>query len=172
MYFFTVVAFGRRHVMTRPAFRRALRDALLTTRSERRFEIVGMVLLPDHLHCLWQLAESDADFSTRWRLVKTRVTQALRAAGWQVESQTASRRRSNECNIWHRRFWEHLVRDDNDFGRHLDYIHYNPVKHGYVKRPADWPFSTFHRYVRQEWYTKDWGIVPPESVAGWDARGE
>jgi len=171
-YFFTVVAYDRRHIMTRTVFRRVLREAFLLTRSERPFETVGLVLLPDHLHCLWQLPEGDADFGTRWRLAKTRVTQALRTAGWQVVSPTASRRRSNEQNVWHRRFWEHLVRDDRDFARHLDYIHYNPVKHGYVKRPIEWPFSTFHRYVRQGWYAKDWGVVTPESIAGWEATGE
>lgn len=172
VYFFTVVTCDRRPILTRPAVRAALRAAWNQTAGERPFETLALVLLPDHLHCLWRLPEGDGDFSTRWRLIKARVTRALGGGGGRGEAASPSRQRSRERNLWQRRFWEHLIRDEDDLRRHLDYVHWNPVKHGLAERAKDWPFSTFGRHVRQGVYAPDWGVVEPASVAGLAAAGE
>lgn len=123
------------------------------------------VVLPDHLHCIWTLPPEDHDFSTRWRLIKTWFTKHcddnLRA------DPDAARQRKDEQAIWQHRFWEHLLRDEKDYARHLEYIHYNPVKHGYVQRPIDWPYSSFRAYVHKGIYPEDWGATDcdfPENV--------
>jgi putative transposase len=110
-----------------------------------------MVVLPEHLHTVMRLPEGEADFSNRWSLIKRRFTDAVAAAGMQI-----ARHRNGEFALWQRRFWEHTVRDDGDFERHVDYIHYNPVKHGLVGRVCDWPHSSFHRYVRRGLLPEDW----------------
>ncbi|TVQ10054.1 MAG: transposase [Leptolyngbya sp. DLM2.Bin27] len=108
-----------------------------------------------HPHSIWTLPEGDADFSSRWKRIKARFSL------WCPESykhqQSASRLRKGEQTIWQRRFWEHHIRDETDFSRHVDYIHYNPVKHNLVNRPRDWPYSSFHRYVADGAYSLDWG---------------
>jgi putative transposase len=154
-YFFTVVTYGRRPWLCRDGAVAALRDAVRTVRRQRPFAIDAWVLLPDHMHCIWTLPENDADYAGRWRRVKEHVT---RAARMPLSSVThPSRRRRRERSIWQRRFWEHLIRDIADLAAHLDYIHYNPVKHGLCTAPADWAYSTFHRYVRAGVYATDWG---------------
>lgn len=107
------------------------------------FNIDGWVVLPDHMHCIWTLPEGDKDYSTRWRLIKTHFAKNLP----KQERRSLIRQKRGERRIWQRRYWEHFIRDSNDYYRHLDYLHYNPVKHGYVKRVADWPYSLFHRRV-------------------------
>lgn len=129
-----------------------LRSAFRSTRRRYPFSIEAVVVLPDHLHMLMTLPEEDAGFSIRWSLLKRRFTRALMAAGVPVD-----RRANGEAALWQRRFWEHTIRDDRDFERHVDYIHYNPVKHGLVSRVADWPHSSFHRYVRAGLLPQDWG---------------
>ena len=109
--------------------------------------------MPDHLHCLWRMPEGDHAYDRRWRLIKARFSMAL-AEG---ERRSASRLRKGERGIWQRRYWEHLIRDEDDYARHVDYIHYNPVKHGHAARAADWPHSTFTRWVEQGAYVEDWG---------------
>ena len=111
-----------------------------------------MVVLPDHLHVIWTLPEDDANFATRWRLIKSRFSHAIPAG----ESVSNSRLTKGERGIWQRRFWEHTIRDENDFARHVDYIHINPVKHGLVTRVVDWPYSSFHRLVKLGVYPEDW----------------
>ena len=172
IYFFTVVTFGRMPILTKPAVRRILRAAYGQTCNERPFETIAIVLLPDHLHCLWQLPDGDSDFSTRWKLIKGRFTSALPETGIALPPPSPSRAKRGEQTAWHRRFWEHLVRDENDLKRHADYIHYNPVKHGYAKRPADWPFSTFHKWVAKGEYSPGWGASEPEALQGWEPQGE
>ena len=171
-FFFTVVSYRRRPILTLPLARRALHDALALTRRERPFDIVAMVLLPDHLHAVWTLPEGDADFSVRWKLVKTRVTRALADHDMAPCGTTPSRRHRQERDVWQRRFWDHAIRDDEDFRRHVDYIHWNPVKHALVSRVRDWRYSTFHRYVRQGVYPEDWGFTEPPSIAGFEGIGE
>jgi putative transposase len=130
-----------------------LRTAFRYARVRHAFMIDAIVILPDHLHAIWSLPEGDADFATRWRHVKAMFSRALPAC----ERISESRLRKGERGIWQRRYWEHTLRDERDFSRHVDYIHFNPVKHGYVTRVADWPHSSFHRYVEQGLLVSDWG---------------
>lgn len=171
LYFFTVVSYGRRPILTGDLERRTLRVAIEQTRLQRPWEIVAMVLLPDHLHCLWRLPPDDDDYPTRWRLIKSRFTRALLAAGCAEPRPGTSRRRRQEHAIWQRRGWEHVVRDETDWKNHLDYIHYNAVKHGLAAAPGRWPYSTFLKYVQLGEYSSDWGAVEPENLAGWVAPG-
>ena len=136
LYFFTVITHRRRPVLTDPRMRAALRDAITQTRAGLPFEIVAWVLLPDHLHAIWRLPEGDADTGKRWSLIKSQVTRANEA--WSShEPASPSRTKRGEGTLWQRRFWEHLLLDDADLEKHVDYIHYNPVKHGHVARVAD-----------------------------------
>lgn len=162
-FFFTLVAYHRRPILCHPTIRDSLRRAIQSLRQNRPFSIDGWVLLPDHLHCIWTLPDSDSDFSTRWLLIKRAVSRFSRDLTLDPDSRSASARKHRESTIWQRRFWEHLIRDDTDFERHLDYIHFNPVKHGHVGRAIDWPYSTIHRYVRDGVYPRDWaGGADPE----------
>ena len=171
IYFFTVVAYGRRPILVSELARPLLRDALETTGGERPLEILAMVLLPDHLHTLWQLPPGDDNYSTRWRLIKSRFTRSMLDAGYEEPPRNASRRAKQEHTIWQRRGWEHTIRDEDDWKQHLDYIHYNPVKHGYVAAPRDWPYSTFEKYVRLGEYEQNWGSQEPENLSNWCPPG-
>ena len=110
------------------------------------------MILPDHLHCVWTLPAGDDDFTNRWRLIKQGFSKGLPM----TERRSAVRIARGERAIWQRRFWEHVIRNDRDYAAHVDYCHINPLKHGYVQRVADWPFSTFHRYVESGLYPVDW----------------
>jgi putative transposase len=156
-FFFTVVSYHRRPILCTDAVRRSLRIAIENLRTTRPFSIDAWVLLPDHLHCIWTLPEGDCDFSTRWSLIKRSVSHFSSEVTLDPVSRSASSCKRRESTIWQRRFWEHQIRDELDFERHADYIHFNPVKHGHVERVIDWPYSTFHRYVRNGLYLKDWG---------------
>jgi putative transposase len=155
-YFFTVVAYRRQPILCDDMVRTALRAAIENVRKARPFEIDAWVLLPDHLHCIWTLPESDADFSTRWMMIKRAVSLACRDNYHRADWVSASKHKHRESTIWQRRFWEHQIRDETDFARHADYIHFNPVKHGQVSHAKDWPYSTFHRYVKQGLCSNDW----------------
>jgi putative transposase len=155
-FFFTVVSLGRRPILCHPTIRCALRRAIEDVRKTRPFSVDAWVSMPDHLHCIWTLPEGDHDFSTRWSLIKRSVSHFSPNLAFAPDLRNASARKHRESTIWQRRFWEHLIRDDIDFERHLDYIHYNPVRHGYVTRAVDWPYSTIHRYVRDGVYPVNW----------------
>ena len=114
--------------------------------------------MPDHLHCIWTLPIDDTDFSQRWSQIKHRVSYAC-GERYRIQQSTARMRRG-DGTIWQRRFIEHRIRDDVDMQRHLDYIHYNPVKHGYAAHAHAWPYSTFGRYVKTGVYAWDWGGGP------------
>ena len=157
-YFFTVVTYRRQALLTDPRCRESLHNAINKVRLEMPFDIVAWVLMPDHLHTVWQLPQNDKDFSLRWSLIKQQVTRDC-AAWLPRQNLSASRDKRGEGSLWQRRFWEHLIRDEKDFSRHLDYLHFNPVKHGYVANVADWPYSTFHRYVKEGSYPEDWGGI-------------
>ena len=118
-----------------------LREAVRGVRRDRPFRIDAFVVLPDHLHAVWTLPEGDDDFPTRWRLIKKAFSRRLPATEWR----TPSRARRGERGIWQRRYWEHAIRNDRDFAAHVDYVHFNPVRHGYVAQPDDWPYSTYRR---------------------------
>jgi putative transposase len=142
-FFFTVVTHRRRKLFYEANNRLIFKEAIMEVHSTYPFNIDAWVLLPEHLHCIWTLPAGDRDFSKRWGLIKAKFSKEL--PGQQTTP------------VWQNRFWEHLIRDDRDLQRHLDYIHYNPVKHGLVDSPKDWPASTFHRYVRQGLYPENWG---------------
>jgi putative transposase len=149
-YFFTVVLEDRRSSLLVDKIA-SLRHAFRVTRAGRPFKIDAIVVLPDHLHMVMTLPEGDSDFSGRWRGVKSVFSRQVVAEGV-----PAKQNRRGEYALWQRRFWEHTVRDETDFARHVDYIHYNPVKHALVSRVSDWPHSSFHRYVRGGLLPEDW----------------
>lgn len=126
-----------------------LRAAVRVVRGVRPFRIDGWVVLPDHMHCIWTLPVGDDDFTTRWRAIK-----ALFSRGLPHHERRSQVR--GERGIWQRRFWEHALRDERDYAAHLDYLHFNPVKHGHVHRVRDWPYSTFLRLVEKGLYPADW----------------
>jgi putative transposase len=150
-FFFTVTLLERRRKLLTHHID-ILRQVFKEACQRRPFTIDGIVILPDHLHCLWALPLGDADFSTRWHDIKARFAAQIPKA----EKLSTRRLKKGERGIWQRRFWEHVIRDERDYERHMDYIHYNPVKHGYVTTVKDWPYSSFHRQVRQGIYNLDW----------------
>lgn len=131
----------------------ALREGVREVMQTRPFASIAWVVLPNHMHTLWALPDGDADFSTRWM----RIKQAFCERVPKVERIPASRRNRNERGIWQRRYWEHLIRDERDLRNHIDYIHFNPVKHGLVTRTRDWPYSSFHRFARDGTLPPGWG---------------
>ena len=130
-----------------------LRTTMQDVRRKHPFRIDALVILPDHLHAIWTLPPGDADFATRWMLIKSGFSRHLVPG----EQRNASRISKGEQGIWQRRYWEHLIRDEEDYMRHVDYIHFNPVKHGHVKRAVDWKYSSIHRYIRTRTLPRDWG---------------
>jgi putative transposase len=159
-YFFTVNLADRRSRLLTIHID-LLRAAFRDVRSRHPFAIEAVVVLPDHLHAIWTLPEGDGNFATRWRLIKAAFSRALPLG----ERVSASRQSKGERGVWQRRYWEHTLRDDADFTRHADYVHFNPVKHGHVGRVKDWPYSSFHRMVRLGHYPEDWaGDVRNEDV--------
>ncbi|MGQ0621512.1 MAG: REP-associated tyrosine transposase [Panacagrimonas sp.] len=157
-FFFTVTLADRKASTLTDHIER-LRTAYGAVAHARPFKTIAICVLPDHLHALWELPLDDADFSTRWSRIKSAFSRGLPA----VQGRSASKLAKREKGIWQRRFWEHQIRDVVDLQRHLDYIHYNPVKHGLVSRVADWPYSSFHRYVNQAWVTADWAGVAADA---------
>lgn len=135
-YFFTVVSYSRQGILCETHIREALRGAIATVREKRPFEIDAWVLLPDHLHCVWTLPPGDADYATRWGMIKRQVSVQCGEGYKRPEWMTASKRKHRESTIWQRRYWEHHISDKRDFERHVDYVHYNPVKHGQCHRVA------------------------------------
>jgi putative transposase len=145
-WFFTVVTRDRNPVFRKPVGVALLRHALRKVSRRMPFSIDAMVVLPDHLHCIWTLPAGDTDYSTRWRLVKSFVTR-------HGKDMTQYRYES----LWQQRYREHHIRTQADYRAHIDYIHYNPVRHGYVDMAIEWPYSSLHRYVRNGVLPADWG---------------
>jgi putative transposase len=156
-YFFTVVTYRRQRLLIHHESRRILREVVQEVRREYPFAIDAWVLLPDHTHCVWTLPEGDSDYSKRWGLIKARYSKQTNELFKREEWMNKSKIKHRESTIWQRRFWEHSIRDQNDFNRHIDYVYWNPVKHGYVSRVADWQYSTFHRDVKAGLYPESWG---------------
>ena len=154
-YFFTVTLADRRSqlLITRIDDLRCAFESVLRAHPAR---IDAIAILPDHLHAIWTLPPNDSDYSGRWRLIKNHFTRRLRANGGHTDSANGK----GEYAVWQSRFWEHLVRNDEDLARHVDYIHYNPVKHGLVRRPSDWRWSSFHRFVGDGRLPADWAGPP------------
>lgn len=153
-YFFTVVTARRRPFLTQPASIQALRASVAEVRSILPFDVVCWVVLPEHMHAMWTMPAGDGDYSTRWGRIKAGFT---RRCG--LEHVSGHQRYGG---LWQPRFWEHAIRDEDDARRHMDYVHYNPVKHGLAGRVRDWPWSSFHRCVERGWYPRDWGVHEPE----------
>jgi putative transposase len=163
-YFFTVVTYSRLPILTALEARKLLRMAWLDVRERYPFTTDAVCLLPEHLHCIWTLPEGDANYSVRWKEIKRMFTKGYLDQIGPGEMRNDSRVRRGEAAIWQRRFWEHTIRDEGDLNRHRDYIHYNPVKHGLVKSVADWPWSSFHRFVRRGYYDAGWGEAVGDDV--------
>ena len=149
-YFFTITLTNRRSKML-VGHIGLLRSTFRAARRERPFTIDAIVILPDHLHAILTLPSGDADFPGRWRRIKGYFSSGLINASIELK-----RRPNGDLGLWQRRFWEHTIRDESDFARHVDYFHFNPVKHGLVTRVRDWPHSSFHRYVREGILPGDW----------------
>ncbi len=156
--FFFTVALADRRASTLVDQVHPLRAAFRLARRERPFAIDAIVVLPEHLHTVMTLPPDDADFSGRWRRIKSLFTRHMVRAGLAV-----TRDRRGEYALWQRRFWEHTVRDETDFGRHVDYIHYNPIKHGLVSQASDWPYSSLHAFVRRGVLQSDWAGTVEEA---------
>jgi len=153
-YFFTVNTYERQKILTEERVYSALKQGIRVVKDRFPFTIEAFVLLPDHLHCIWTLPEGDADYAKRWNIIKRLTSQ--RARHLIVQPTTASRRKRRELGLWQRRFWEHQIRDEQDFERHVNYIHWNPVKHGYVNAVIQWPYSSFRRFVQNGIYPSNW----------------
>jgi putative transposase len=154
-YFFTLVTFNRQPILKAAETVNLLQECFQKVMQKHPFQVEALVILPDHLHALWVLPEGDSDYPMRWRLIKSQFSH--RAASHLSHSIPESRSAKGEQAVWQRRYWEHLIHSQADFNRHVEYIHYNPVKHGYVSAPADWPHSTFHQFVEDGVYPLDWG---------------
>jgi putative transposase len=160
-YFFTVVTYQRRPLFEASENVTLLRTAFKTIITKQPFTIDAIVVLPEHLHCIWQLPEGDANYSGRWREIKKHLSKRI----------GSKRNRRGEFDVWQRRSWEHLLRDEDDWRRHMDYIHYNPVKHGLAASPGQWPYSSFRKAVAAGWYEPDWGKQQePENIRDMDCE--
>lgn len=156
-YFFTVVTLNRQPILTNSDVRLALRVAIKEVQKTHPFKIEGWVLLPDHFHCVWMLPEQDDDYPQRLRLIKRHTTVMCGERYFNPGLLSDRRLRKHQGALWQNRYWEHVIRDERDKQNHLDYMHWNPVKHGLVNRVMDWPWSSFHRYCASGIYHQNWG---------------
>ncbi len=163
-FFFTVVTFNRLPILTSDAAREILHSAWLEVSKRMPFQTLAVCLLPEHLHSVWTLPENDQNFSLRWKEIKRLFTKGYLEKIGPGECRNASRQKRGEAAIWQRRFWEHVIRDQKDLDHHIDYIHFNPVKHGLVERVVDWPWSSFHRFVKLGLYAPEWGPAQDKVV--------
>ncbi|MCB2209267.1 transposase [bacterium] len=151
-YFFTLVTYRRRSFLTTSQSRKILHQVWSDAARKFPFQTDAVCLLPDHIHFLMTLPENDSNYSIRIREIKRRFSMKYREIFGSEEIKNESRIQKKETNIWQRRFWEHYIKDENDLHNHIEYIHFNPVKHGLVNAVKDWPWSSFHRYIRQGYY--------------------
>ncbi len=169
-YFFTVNLLERNKTLLVDHID-LLRELVKMCKHKRPFQIDAWVVLPEHMHCIWSLPENDDDFSNRWKMIKSHFSKGLPKDEWRSKVRV----KRGERGIWQRRFWEHAIRDDRDYEMHMNYVHYNPVKHSLVKNVKDWPHSTFHRYVRQGLYDKNWSGIEAEGIVdgvGWISEAQ
>lgn len=155
-FFFTVVTYKRQRLFNNHRARDFLHQCIQEVQKSRPFDMLATVLLPDHIHCIWKLPDEDPDFSVRWSIIKRKFSKIWLSSGGKEVMVSKSRKRHNEFGVWQRRFWEHVIRDEEDFANHVNYIHFNPVKHGYVKCPHQWPYSSFFRWVDEGYFQADW----------------
>lgn len=165
-YFFTVVTYKRLPILKSDEAVLAFMTALRAVQAAHPFELDAYVILPDHLHMIWTLPEGDSNYPMRWRQIKSTFTRTQESS----ETASKSRKSKSEQTIWQRRYWEHTITSETDFAAHVEYIHCNPVKHGYVAAPRDWPHSSFRKSVERGFYDINWasdnyelgGFVVPE----------
>lgn len=163
--FFTVTLADRRgDLLVREVAR--LRAAYAETCRRHPFDTLAICVLPDHLHAIWRLPSNDADVPLRWMQIKRRFALGLPAAADRSPSQLSRR----EKGLWQRRYWEHRIRDEADLARHVEYIHWNPVKHGLARQVRDWPFSSFHRWVARGDLPLEGGLVEGEGSGRFGER--
>jgi putative transposase len=159
-YFFTVVTHKRRPIFSEQGNVDLLMRSLRRVQEHHPFELTAHIVLPDHLHMLWDLPDGDDRFSTRWRLIKEAFTRAYRKHAGSAEP------------VWQHRFWEHAICNQKDFADHLDYIHFNPVRHGYAKSPAEWPHSSYSAWVDRGVYERWWGTDAMPPLPSWIEKHE
>jgi len=157
IYFFTLVTFQRQNLFIMSEVRALFFESLDHTRRYHPFEVIAYCILPDHLHFIWEMQENDANYSGYISQIKRRFSKAYIAQYGMNLQKSGSRSKRREVTVWQRRFWEHYICDEEDLNRHIDYIHYNPVKHGLVHKPGDWEWSSFRDYVSLGHYDSDWG---------------
>jgi len=157
VYFFTIVTYERQKIFLLPEVRALFSDSLDHIQKYHPFIVIAYCILPDHVHFIWQMPENDANYSMRISQIKRRFSMRYILQFGTNFPKTESRQKRREVMVWQRRFWEHYIRDEEDLNKHIDYIHYNPVKHGVVDVVRDWNASSFHDYVRQGYYELDWG---------------
>ncbi len=166
-FFFTIVTENRAPLFGKEPARNLLGSVMRRCFMKYPVEVIATVLLPDHLHALWTLPSGDAQFSQRWSWIKGQFTRCWLSNDRGDLSRQSNRESEGRRNVWQRRFWEHTIRDESDLEAHFDYIHYNPVKHGLVTSPRDWPWSSFHRWVAKGHYPAAWGAgINPPAVPG------
>ena len=165
-YFFTVVTNERIPLFSNSQDVELLQRIIADTQKRYPFEQQAYCILPNHIHCIWKLPEGDHDYSIRWQVIKALVTRKLGSKANLEGPISESRKRKRERGIWQRRFWEHTIRDDEDLARDIHYIHFNPIKHGLVKKLSDWRWSSFHDYVKEGYYDEDWGDLEPDNIKG------
>lgn len=168
-YFFTLITYRRRPLFSDQSNVERWHRAVAKVQGTRPFVVEAEVVLPDHLHLIWTLPEDDADYATRIRLIKAAFTKMAFSC---VEDGTSNESRASkgEREVWQRRYWEHVIRDERDFQAHLDYIHANPVQHGLVARPSDWPYSTFGIWLERGAYEPWWGADEMPPLPDWVGR--
>jgi len=170
LYFFTLVTYQRKKIFSSPLAQSLFLNAVNHVRSYHPFTVVAYCLLPDHIHLIWQLPEDDYEYSKRIGAIKRRFSINYRQCYHISAPEKSSMIKRREATIWQRRFWEHFIRDEEDLEHHLNYLHFNPVKHGLVKRVRDWEASTFTDFVKLGYYDLDWGgnyqIKEPDQYFG------
>jgi putative transposase len=163
--FLTIVTYNRQLIFKDEKNIDLLRKATAIVKSEMPFEILGAVILPNHLHFLWQLPPNNGDFSKRVGRLKALFTKSFKQENNVIQEVSRSRIKHRESNIWQRRFWDHHIRDEEDFEQHLNYIHYNPVKHHFVSCPHFWQYSSFNLWVKKGVYSSQWACICDQNKA-------
>ncbi len=159
-YFFTLVTHNRRKIFCNKDFLIAFRISIKQVQANYPFKIIAWVQLPDHLHCIWEIEDKGTNYSQCWSQIKRNTTKLCPQYHLPMDEMSYSQVSRNEKGIFQRRFFEHQIRNNMDFKNHIDYLHYNPVKHGFVNNVKDWQYSTFHRFVKEGIYPLDWGNNP------------
>ena len=159
-FFFTVVTHDRRPFLCEPKSIAVLRESFRKVMAAHPFTIDAIVIMPDHIHAVWTLPAEDGDFPVRWSLIKSGFTRTCddTCKGTSSPSRVARKQQA----VWQHRFWDHIIRNQDDMNRHLDYIHFNPMKHGLAARPVDYPYSSYSDFVSKGYYQPDWGSREPE----------